>query len=279
MDTLLKLTEKQLKNSTISLEFINALEAPKLKELREKVNQYRQRYHINYHGSTYNSHSLYKLIKNKLTQLIIHQGDTDETLQLSLRTLQAAEETNPIRRKVNNIINEKYSMSHQTFLKSLREAIGLEYTPPLFKSKPQIYSDDSSIEMAWDLDTVYKLKLSPLIRLKPTQVIAKSPEYQAELERAAIEEHDLSACYEMWFSDDDDPEIYESHFIINNYLIKLKYKDYGGGYSHGDDLYITFEFDIPRSLQALTFDLIRNYPENDGFIDCLSYNLRALDLS
>lgn len=99
----------------------------------------------------------------------------------------------------------------------IRLASPMDPPPPLSSVETPQISDDGT-KFSWDLDPRYKFI--------PSEFTLKK------------EEDYGSTTYLQWF-------------MVDSSLVELKYRDYYGGYLHGDDLWVQVHPRMPTGLDAL----------------------------
>jgi len=212
-------------------------------------------FHVKYRGIPFDSKWIYDRLLPRLHTMIKTEIMMDQVIE-KLKEIKAENPKDERIVKVDDIWYEDYV---PTLINSMFIEIAGPITPraPFSSCHPQIYCNED-LCYTWDLDDCYKFIISKFTRVE---------EYEEKMNEEVSDD-------DSWMSWGPDPLTYFQYFIIDSFLIKVKYRDYLNGYMHGDDLWVSVLFEVPRSLDALLYDPISKRPPRDWYV--LSNRVDAL---
>ncbi len=251
---LFELTVEALKGMTID---VSRIKRKHLDDAYDEIVKSRREFRRDYRGTLYNTKPLHDAVMARLKRVIKNRGDNEE-LNKHLRELQARPESDPLRMRVAEIIEDQYILDQESIVK-LKEIIGIDESHLCFDVPTEGYCRERSLEFCWDLDSEYKLIPSELMRV-------------TEEKGGEEDNHDY-----MSIMSGPDPDHYDGWSLLkvgeHRVLLRIQYKDYCDSYSHGDDLCVSVLFDVHRRLNALLLDPILTKPSPQWIVRTRSYTV------
>ena len=217
-------------------------------------------------AQTLNAEPIYKRLLPKLEKLVNSRVLVDDAREKMVEL----KKENPKDERVVKIdllwdTVFRYDPYNPRFDEILLETAGPITPPPL--GPPQVNLDAESLSFSWDLDDRYKFVRSQFTRVdrsaekeraEQEERVEKMREEFNKTEHTEQEERGFFYSFECdLMYGGPDPLIYLEYFLIDSYLVEVKYRDYLDCYSHGDDLWVTVLFRVPRSLDAVLCEPIR----------------------